>query len=70
MRIGGKQAYEAITNYYEKGEKGSQTEYALEELGKIEGITTNVLQRTVEYNSKIYDISEIMGNTNEQKARI
>ena len=26
------------------------------------------MQSTVEYNSKIYDISEIMGNTNEQKA--
>ena len=61
-------AYEAITNYYVKGETGSETEYVLDELGKIEGITTNVLQSTVEYNSKIYDISEIMGNTNEQKA--
>ncbi len=61
-------AYEAMTNYYIKGENGSETEYVLEELGKIDGITTNVFQSTVEYNSKIYDISEIMGNTNEQKA--
>ena len=61
-------AYDSITNYHIKGEKGSETEYVLEELGKIDGVTTNVLQSTVEYNGKIYDISEIMGNTNEQKA--
>ena len=36
-------AYEAMTNYYIKGENGSETEYVLEELGKIDGITTKVL---------------------------
>ena len=61
-------AYEAVTNYYVKGQTGSENEYILEELGKVSGVTTNVSQGTVKYNGKTYDISEIIGNTSEQKA--
>ena len=61
-------SYEAVTDYYLKSKTGSESEYVLEELGKVEGITTNVSQGTVNYNGKTYDISEIVGNTNEQKA--
>ena len=61
-------AYEAVTNYYVKGQTGSENEYILEELGKVSGVETSVLQGTVKYNGKTYDISEIIGNTNEQKA--
>ncbi len=61
-------AYEAVTNYYAKGQTGSENEYILEELGKVSGVETSVLQGTVKYKGKTYDISEIIGNTNEQKA--
>ncbi len=61
-------AYEAITNYYVKGQTGSENEYILEELKKVDGVTTNVSQGTVKYNGKTYYISDIVGNTNEQKA--
>ena len=61
-------AYEAVTNYYVKGENGSENEYILEELGKVSGIITNVVQGSVNYNGKTYDISEIIGNTSEQQA--
>ena len=61
-------AYEAVTNYYVKGQTGSENEYILEELGKVSGVETSVSQGTVKYNGKTYDISEIIGNTNEQKA--
>ena len=61
-------AYEAVTNYYVKGQTGSENEYILEELGKVSGVETSVSQGTVKYNGKTYDISEIIGNTSEQKA--
>ena len=61
-------AYEAITNYYVKGQTGSENEYILEDLKKVNGVTTNVYQGTVKYNEKTYFISDIIGNTNEQKA--
>ena len=61
-------AYEAVTNYYVKGQTGSENEYILEELGKVSGVETSVSQGTVKYKGKTYDISEIIGNTNEQKA--
>ena len=61
-------AYEAITNYYVKGQTGSENEYILEELKKVDGVTTSVSQGTVKYNGKTYYISDIIGNTNEQKA--
>ena len=61
-------AYDAVTNYYASSKTGSENEYILEELGKIEGIETNVSQGTVKYKSKTYDVSEVIGNTNEQKA--
>ena len=60
-------AYDAITSYYINGEKESESEYILKEIGKIDGIETNVSQGTVKYNGKTYDISEIIGNTDEQK---
>ena len=61
-------AYEAVTNYYVKGQTGSENEYILEELGKVSGVETSVSQGTVKYKGKTYDISEIIGNTSEQKA--
>ena len=61
-------AYEAVTIYYVKGQTGSENEYILEELGKVSGVETSVSQGTVKYNGKTYDISEIIGNTSEQKA--
>ena len=61
-------AYEAVTNYYVKGQTGSENEYILKELGKVSGVETSVSQGTVKYNGKTYDISEIIGNTSEQKA--
>ena len=61
-------AYEAVTNYYVKGQTGSENEYILEELGKVSGVETSVSQGTVKYNGKTYDISEIIGITSEQKA--
>ncbi len=61
-------AYEAVTNYYVKGQTGSENEYILEELGKVSGVETSVSQSTVKYKGKTYDISEIIGNTSEQKA--
>ena len=61
-------AYEAITNYYVQGQTGSENEYILEELKKVDGVTTDVFQGTVKYNGKTYYISDIIGNTNEQKA--
>ena len=61
-------AYDALTDYYMKGQNGEESEFILEELGKISGIETNISKGTITYNGKTYDVSEILGNTNEQKA--
>ena len=50
-----------------KGQSGEESEFILEELGKINGIETNISKGTITYNGKTYDVSEILGNTNEQK---
>ena len=40
----------------------------MEELNKIEGIDADVSKGTITYNGKTYDVSEVIGSTNEQKA--
>ena len=60
-------AYEAITNYYSEGSIEPENEYVLKNLNEA-NIITDVNTGTVKYNGKTYDISEIMGKTNEQKA--
>ena len=62
------QAYEGVTDYYLEENNGSETEYILEKLGKLNGVTTNIAQGTVTYKGKVYDISKIAGNSNEKKA--
>ena len=59
-------AYEAMTEYYAKNNSGAENEFILGELGKVEGIETNVSQGTIKYNGKTYDVSEVLGNTNEK----
>ena len=61
-------AYEAMTEYYAKNNSGAENEFILGELGKVEGIETNVSQGTIKYNGKTYDVSEVLGNTNEKKS--
>ena len=60
-------AYEAIINYYSEGSTEPENEYVLKNLNDS-NIITDVNTGTVKYNGKTYDISEIMGKTNEQKA--
>ena len=60
-------AYEGVTDYYINGKNGSETEYILSKLSELDGVTTNIVQGTVEYKGKIYNISEIVGNSTEQK---
>ena len=61
-------AYEAMTEYYAKNDSGVENEFILGELGKVEGIETNIPQGIIKYNGKTYDVSEVIGSTNEKKA--
>lgn len=61
-------AYESVTDYYINGKSGSETEYILKKLGEIDGITTDIIQETVFYKGKIYDVNEIVGISNEKRA--
>ncbi len=60
-------AYEAITDYYSTGSTDSESEYILKNFNDP-NIVADVNTGTVKYNGKTYDISEIIGKTNEQKA--
>ena len=60
-------AYEAITDYYSTGSTDSESEYILRNFNNS-NIVADVNTGTVKYNGKTYDISEIIGKTNEQKA--
>lgn len=45
----------------------SESEYVLEYLGKDDEIETDLIQETVKYKNKIYNINEIIGISDEQK---
>lgn len=60
--------YEGVTEYYLDGKTGSETEYILQKLNELDGVTTNLVQETVTYNGKTYDISQITGSSNEKNA--
>ena len=60
-------AYETITNYYSTGSTDSESEYILKNFNDP-NIVADVNTGIVKYNGKTYDISEIIGKTNEQKA--
>ena len=64
------EAYALLGEYYDSGKTGemSVTDYVLENLPKdSNGITTNKEKQQVKYKGKIYDISQIIGRTNEQQ---
>ena len=60
------EVYSIIVDYYASGSKESQDQYVLTELEKVSGVTVNKVAGTVTYNGKTYNISELMGNTDEQ----
>ena len=64
------EAYSALLSYYASGSTLSESEYVLDALGAENGngITTNKTTGTVTYNGKTYNISELLGNSNEQNA--
>ena len=60
------ETYSALMSYYVSGSNLTQDEYVLDELAKLSGVTINKTTSTVTYNGKDYNISELMGNTDEQ----
>ena len=60
-------ADEAITNYYVSGSNETETEYVLKNLNGS-GVIADENTGSIIYNGKIYDISDIIGKTSEQKA--
>lgn len=60
-------AYEAIAEYYSNGSTDSESEYILKKFNDS-NIVADINTGVVKYNGKTYDISEIIGKTNEQEA--
>ncbi len=56
-----------ITEYYGSATDMQEDEYILTELGKKDGITTNIAKGTVTYKNKEYTLSEITGGTEEKQ---
>ena len=62
------EAYGELIGYYSSGSSLSEQDYVLQKLGEKAGITVNQTAGTVTYNGKTYNISELLGNSNEQNS--
>ena len=61
-------AYEILTEYYVGNKSKSENEYLLEKIGSIAGVTAvNAEKGTVTYNGKVYDLTQITGENDEQR---
>ena len=62
------EAYGELIEYYSSGSSLSEQDYVLQKLGEKDGITVNQTAGTVTYNGKTYNISELLGNSDEQNS--
>ena len=60
------EAYGELIGYYSSVSNLSEQDYVLQKLGEKEGISVNQTAGTVTYNGKTYNISELLGNSDEQ----
>ena len=59
-------ANEALTKYYLSTNTEPENEYILKRLNEESDISADEITGTVMYNGRTYDVSDILGNTNEQ----
>ncbi len=62
------EAYGELISYYNSGSNLSEQDYVLQKLGEKDGISVNQTAGTVTYNGKTYNISELLGNSDEQNS--